>query len=143
VKSNVDATGVRQFTQKMVVAENLSDKTREKYNLILFKYNSSEMGKWNHKILEDYVFDRIKPNSDVQVNGYTDILGTPDYNLKLSENRANATKKDVEARVKGNVKTLVSKGYGKTEPLYPNELPEGRYYNRTVQVLIETPINAQ
>ncbi|MDP4220637.1 MAG: OmpA family protein [Bacteroidota bacterium] len=143
VKSNVDATGVRQFTQKMVKSENLSDKTREKYNLILFKYNSSDMGKWNHKILEEYVFERIKPSSDVQVNGYTDILGTPDYNLKLSENRANATKKDIEARIRGNVKTLVAKGYGKTDPLYPNELPEGRYYNRTVQVLIETPINAQ
>ena len=36
---------------------------------------------------------------------------------------------------------MISKGYGKTEPLYPNELPEGRYYNRTVQVFIETPIN--
>ncbi len=143
VKSNVDVTGVRQFTQKMVVSEKLSDKTRETYNLILFKYNSSDMGKWNHKILEEYVFSQIKPASDVQVNGYTDILGTPDYNLKLSENRANATKKDIDSRIKGNVKTIVSKGYGKTEPLYPNELPEGRYYNRTVQVLIESPINAQ
>jgi outer membrane protein OmpA-like peptidoglycan-associated protein len=143
VKSNVDATGVRQFTQKEVTAEHLADKTRETYNLILFQYNSSEMGKWNHKILEDYVFDRITPNSDVQVNGYTDILGTPDYNQKLSENRANATKKDIDARIKGKVKTIVAKGFGKTLPLFPNELPEGRYYNRTVQVLIETPVNAQ
>lgn len=143
VKSNVDATGVRQFTQKMVVSEDLGEKTRETYNLILFKYNSSDMGKWNHRILEDYVFDQIKASSEVQVNGYTDILGTPDYNLKLSENRANATKKDIDARIKGKVKTIVSKGYGKTLPLYPNEVPEGRYYNRTVQVLIETPVNAQ
>ena len=101
------------------------------------------MGKWNHKILDEYVFPRIAPNSDVAVNGYTDILGTPDYNLKLSENRANATKKDIDAHIKGKVKTLIAKGYGKTSPLFPNELPEGRYYNRTVQVLIETPINAQ
>lgn len=143
VKSNVDNTGVRQFTQKEVTAEHLSDKTRETYNLILFPYNSSDMGKWNHKILEEYVFERIKESSDVQVNGYTDILGTPDYNQKLSENRANATRKDIDAHVKGKVKTLVAKGYGKTAPLFPNELPEGRYYNRTVQVLIETPINGQ
>jgi outer membrane protein OmpA-like peptidoglycan-associated protein len=142
VKSKTDATGVRQFTQKEVTAEHLADKTRETYNLILFKYNSSDMGKWNHKILEDYVFERIKPGSDVQVNGYTDILGTPDYNLKLSENRANATKKDIDARIKGKDKSMVAKGYGKTQPLFPNELPEGRYYNRTVQVLIETPVNA-
>jgi outer membrane protein OmpA-like peptidoglycan-associated protein len=143
VKSNVDATGVRQFTQAQVTAEHLGEKTRETYNLILFKYNSSDMGKWNHKILEEYVFPQIKSASEVQVNGYTDNLGTPDYNQKLSENRANATKKDIDARIRGNVKTIVSKGYGKTMPLFPNELPEGRYYNRTVQVLIETPVNAQ
>ncbi|MEP7235834.1 MAG: OmpA family protein, partial [Ignavibacteriota bacterium] len=143
VKSNVDMTGVRQFTQKEVTAEHLADKTRETYNLILFQYNSSEMGKWNHKILDEYVFSQIKGNSDVAVNGYTDILGTPDYNEKLSQNRANATKKDIDAKIKGNVKSIVAKGYGKTQPLFPNELPEGRYYNRTVQVLIETPVNDQ
>ena len=81
VKSNVANTGVRQVTQKDVTAERLADKTREKYNLILFKYASSEMGKWNRKILDEYVFNRIQPSSDVQVNGYTDILGTPDYIL--------------------------------------------------------------
>ncbi len=141
VKSNIDPTGVRQFTQAEITKENLAEKTRETYNLILFKYNSFEMGKWNHKILDEYVFPRIKDQSDVAVNGYTDNLGTPDYNQKLSENRANATKKDIEAHVKGHVKSIVSKGYGKTQPLFPNELPEGRYYNRTVQVLIESPIN--
>lgn len=141
VKSNIANTGVRQFTQKDVTAERLADKTREKYNLILFKYASSEMGKWNRKILDEYVFNRIQPSSDVQVNGYTDILGTPDYNLKLSQQRADASRKAIDDVVRGKVKSMISKGYGKTEPLYPNELPEGRYYNRTVQVFIETPIN--
>jgi outer membrane protein OmpA-like peptidoglycan-associated protein/Tol biopolymer transport system component len=141
VKSNVANADVRQFTQKDVSAERMADKTREKYNLILFKYASSEMGKWNRKILDEYVFTRIKPNSDVQVNGYTDILGTPDYNLKLSQQRADASRKAIDEVIRGKVKSINSKGYGKTEPLYPNELPEGRYYNRTVQVFIETPIN--
>ena len=129
----------RQFSTADVVAERLSDKTRENYNLILFKYNSSEMGKWNSKILEEYVYDRIKPNSDVTVNGYTDILGTDDYNKKLSQNRADATKRVIQQKT-SKYKTLQSVGYGKTQPLYPNEVPEGRYYNRTVQVVVETPI---
>lgn len=139
VPSNVANTGVRQFSTADVVAERLSDKTRENYNLILFKYNSSEMGKWNSKILEEYVYDRIKPNSDVTVNGYTDILGTDDYNKKLSQNRADATKRVIQGKT-SKYKTLQSIGYGKTQPLYPNEVPEGRYYNRTVQVVVETPI---
>lgn len=143
VLSNVDKIDVRQFTQRDVVALNLGDKTREIYNLILFKYNSSDMGKWNRLILDSYVFDRIKPSSDVAVNGYTDILGTPEYNAKLSTNRANAVKGDIAGKIKGKVKSLTAHGFGKTSPLYDNETPEGRYYNRTVQVLVETPINTQ
>ena len=142
VLSNVDEVGVRQFSISEVVAQHLGDKTRETYNLILFKYNKSDMGVWNHKILDTYVYGRIQPNSDVTVNGYTDILGTEDYNAKLSTNRANAVKADVAGHVKGRVKSLVANGYGKSKPLYTNDLPEGRYYNRTVQVLVETPINA-
>ena len=100
------------------------------------------MGIWNHKILDTYVYGRIQPNSDVTVNGYTDILGTDDYNERLSTNRANAVKGDIGGHIKGQDKSLVAHGYGKSQPLYTNELPEGRYYNRTVQVLVETPINS-
>ena len=142
VLSNVDKISVKQFSVQNVVAEHLADKTRETYNLILFTYNKSDMGKWNHKILDTYVYDRIQPNSDVSVNGYTDILGTEDYNAKLSQNRANAVKADIAGHIKGRVKSLTAHGFGKTQPLYPNDLPEGRYYNRTVQVLVETPIDS-
>jgi len=142
VLSNSDVVSVRQFTQTDVTAERLEDKTRETYNLILFEYASANMGKWNKKILDTYVYHRIQPTSDVLVNGYTDILGTPEYNEKLSTNRANAVRSDLAAKIGKNVKSLVAHGYGKTQPLYTNELPEGRYYNRTVQVLVETPVNA-
>ncbi|MDP4200283.1 MAG: OmpA family protein [Bacteroidota bacterium] len=145
VLSNQDNIDVKQFSISQVVAEHLGDKTRETYNLILFTYNKSDMGKWNHKILDSYVYGRIQPNSDVTVNGFTDILGTDDYNVKLSTNRANAVKNDVSGHIKGRVKSLTAHGFGKSGPngpaMYPNELPEGRYYNRTVQVLVETPIN--
>jgi outer membrane protein OmpA-like peptidoglycan-associated protein len=142
VLSNVDQISVKQFSVSNIVAEHLADKTRETYNLILFTYNKSDMGKWNHKILDSYVYNRIEPNSDVSVNGYTDILGTEDYNTRLSTNRANAVKSDIAGHIKGKVKSLTAHGYGKTQPLYPNDLPEGRYYNRTVQVLVETPLES-
>jgi hypothetical protein len=29
---------------------------------------------------------------------------------------------------------------GETMPLYDNELPEGRFYSRTVNVIVETPV---
>ena len=144
VLSNVDEVGVKQFSQTQMSAENVENKTIETYNLILFKYNTADMGKWNHKILDTYVYERIQPNSDVAVNGFTDILGTDDYNDRLSTNRANAVRADV-AQHRSKSVSLVAKGFGKkglptSGPLYPNNLPEGRYYNRTVQVLNGTPI---
>ncbi len=142
VLSNVDNVDVKQFSISNMVASHTTGKTLETYNLILFTYNKSDMGKWNHKILDTYVYGRIQPNSDVTVNGYTDILGTEEYNARLSTNRANAVKSDIAGHIKGHVSSLTSHGYGKTQPLYPNDLPEGRYYNRTVQVLVETPITA-
>jgi outer membrane protein OmpA-like peptidoglycan-associated protein len=138
--SAIDYTSVAQFSQKDVTSVHLADRTREIYNLILFEYASANMGKWNQKILDEFVFARIQPTSDVVVGGYTDILGTPDYNMKLSTDRAKATMAAIKGKVGGKVHTLEAIGYGKTAPLYPNETPEGRYYNRTVQVVIETPI---
>jgi outer membrane protein OmpA-like peptidoglycan-associated protein len=141
VLSNMDQIDVKQFSVADVVSKHTEGKTLETYNLILFKYNKADMGVWNHKILDTYVYQRIQPNSDATVNGYTDILGTDDYNEKLSTNRAKAVQGDIAGHIKGRVKSLTSHGFGKTQPLYDNGLPEGRYYNRTVQVLVETPIN--
>jgi len=141
--SAVDYTNVAQFSQKDVAAVHMADRTREIYNLILFYFASANGGKWNQKILEEFVFNRIKPTSDVVVGGYTDILGTPDYNMTLSANRAKWTQNAIKAKIGGKVHTMEAKGYGKTAPLYPNETPEGRNYNRTVQVVIETPIENQ
>jgi len=40
-----------------------------------------------------------------------------------------------------NYGQLDSKGVGEDEALYTNDLPEGRFYNRTVQVVIRTPLS--
>jgi outer membrane protein OmpA-like peptidoglycan-associated protein/Tol biopolymer transport system component len=138
--SAIDYTSVAQFSQKDVAAVHMADRTREIYNLILFDFASANGGKWNQKILEEFVFNRIQPTSDVVIAGYTDILGTPDYNMTLSANRAKWTQNAIKAKIGGKVHTMEAKGYGKTAPLFPNETPEGRNYNRTVQVVIETPI---
>ena len=31
-------------------------------------------------------------------------------------------------------------GIGEQDPLYDNALPEGRFYNRTVDIVVETPV---
>jgi outer membrane protein OmpA-like peptidoglycan-associated protein len=70
----------------------------------------------------------------VRINGYTDVLGTETYNEELSRNRAIETAKAL------GLPTSAVLGLGEQRPLYPNDLPEGRAYNRTVTVTVETPV---
>lgn len=104
----------------------------ERYNLILFDLDRSEV-KGNNKKIVDFIKSRIKKDSKVEITGYTDKLGNPQYNLKLSEARATSTAKALK------MPGVATKGVGGEFPLFDNSLPEGRFYCRTVEVKIETP----
>ena len=121
----------------------LPNKTIDRYSLILFNFNSNEAGSLNQKILQTYVVDDIQPGARISVMGYTDVVGLEDRNKRLSEQRAaivDTTLKNSSAWE--DIASLETKGVGETQPLYSNDLPEGRFYNRTVQVVIETPIQS-
>ncbi|MCA9518866.1 MAG: OmpA family protein [Myxococcales bacterium] len=74
----------------------------------------------------------------VQVEGHTDSDGPDDYNLDLSQRRAEAvvrylTEKGVDAA------RMTPKGYGETRPIASNKAPSGRAKNRRVQFIILKP----
>jgi outer membrane protein OmpA-like peptidoglycan-associated protein len=74
------------------------------------------------------------------VTGYTDIVGQEDRNQLLSRQRAGTVDRGLKRNVaSGIVASLNTEGVGETDPLFSNDLPEGRFYNRTVQIVIETP----
>jgi len=71
----------------------------------------------------------------IEVQGHTDIRGNRAYNVKLSQNRAEAVTKALVAR--GIEKErLESKGYGPDVPVGDNKTEEGRQANRRVQFVI-------
>ncbi len=114
--------------------ERISDKEFEYYSLILFNYGKSDLKK-EHKSVVDLIKNRISKDSKIYVNGYTDSMGDEDVNMRLSEKRA----KSVAQRL--NIPQEFVKGVGESSLLYPNNTPEGRFYCRTVQIVIETPIS--
>ena len=132
----VDEAGQRQTMQpKGYNVEQVyrSDKKTEKFNMIIFGFNESEFTKQHDRIL-DIIRPRITPKSKVTVEGYTDRLGTEDYNLRLSQRRASA----VAQRL--NLKRDSAKGYGSGGSTFDNNTPEGRLYSRTVIITIETTV---
>jgi outer membrane protein OmpA-like peptidoglycan-associated protein len=75
------------------------------------------------------------PNLKVQVEGYTDNIGSDEYNLKLSQERATAVQAFlVEQGVQpGNVS---AEGYGKADPVADNTTNSGRAANRRVSMVV-------
>jgi outer membrane protein OmpA-like peptidoglycan-associated protein len=72
-----------------------------------------------------------QPEMQVEIQGYTDSIGTDAYNLSLSQKRADAVKAYLVG--KGlNSSSLTAKGYGKADPIASNATKEGRAQNRRV-----------
>jgi outer membrane protein OmpA-like peptidoglycan-associated protein len=138
----VEIPTLQVSTQERIIATG-EGKTKEDYSLILFPFNSAEAGPVNERVMRDYVYGRIFPTSDIIVTGHTDIVGLFDYNVKLSERRAATVRNGIHRQSGGKYQNLQVSGVGPATPLYPNEVPEGRFYNRTVHVQIESTITSQ
>lgn len=77
----------------------------------------------------------IMPDLNVRVEGHTDATGSDDYNLKLSEQRAQSVSDFLKAQ-SIDPSRLQAVGYGKTRPVADNDTAEGRRKNRRVEIVI-------
>ncbi|NPA55566.1 MAG: OmpA family protein [Epsilonproteobacteria bacterium] len=77
--------------------------------------------------------DFLKQHTDIKVviEGYTDNRGSKDYNIKLSQRRAQSVYDEL---IKDGIcmNRLSYKGYGPANPIAPNDTKEGRAANRRV-----------
>lgn len=81
------------------------------------------------RILKDH------PGIMVEVDGYTDVIGTDTYNLKLSERRAKAVQNYLASKGVPAARLKV-KALGKSNPVADNKTPQGRAENRRVELRI-------
>ncbi|GAB4263073.1 MAG: hypothetical protein Kow0092_13750 [Deferrisomatales bacterium] len=85
------------------------------------------------------VADYLRRYRDLQVTiqGHTDNVGTPEYNMGLSLRRAQAVIDLLAERYGIDRSRLKAEGFGATQPIASNETPEGRAKNRRIYALIE------
>jgi outer membrane protein OmpA-like peptidoglycan-associated protein len=75
------------------------------------------------------------PGLTITVEGHTDSVGGDDYNMKLSENRANAVRTYLISQ--GLDSSIVTaQGFGKTRPVADNSTAAGRQQNRRVEMVV-------
>jgi outer membrane protein OmpA-like peptidoglycan-associated protein len=75
------------------------------------------------------------PGLKVQVEGYTDSVGSDELNQKLSENRAEAVK-DFLVSQGVTPANITSQGFGKNNPVADNSTATGRAQNRRVNMVV-------
>jgi len=75
------------------------------------------------------------PNLKVFIVGHTDNVGGVDYNMKLSQARADAVVKALTTKYKVNSQSLKGYGVGQLAPVAPNKTEEGRAKNRRVELV--------
>ena len=75
------------------------------------------------------------PGLKIQLEGHTDSIGSDDYNLKLSQQRADAVRDYLVAQGVPNA-TVTATGLGKTTPVASNDTAAGRQRNRRVDMVV-------
>ncbi|MFN3916168.1 MAG: OmpA family protein [Flavobacteriales bacterium] len=106
---------------------------------VIYEFNESKAIGIYDKYLTEIVVNKIPKNGKVIIHGHTDIIGDPQYNEKLSLQRANDVKKIMESALAKQGRTDVTfevMGFGEDQKLSPfeNKYPEERFYNRTVLI---------
>lgn len=79
----------------------------------------------------------------ISVYGYTDDVGSQEYNLKLSERRAK-TVRDYLVKAGLDPSIINTKGYGKSDPRVKGDTPQARAINRRVEIgIVDSSLHFQ
>jgi outer membrane protein OmpA-like peptidoglycan-associated protein len=113
-------------------------------NSIRFDFDRAALRPENREVLSRIagVLTPLKGYT-IYVYGYTDDIGTREYNQKLSERRAGAVR-DYLVQAGLNPSIITAKGYGKSDPRVPGNTPKARAINRRVEIgIVDSRIQLQ
>jgi len=83
------------------------------------------------------------PTTTAVIEGYADEVGSADYNMKLSQRRAESVVKYLEVRFGIAPTRLSAKGYGKTQPIATNATDAGKQKNRRINAVIDCALDVK
>lgn len=105
-----------------------------------FDFDSARIRPESHGLLDELgkaLKSEALRGRKVVIAGHCDIVGTDEYNQKLSERRAAAVKAYLAEKGGVDPAAMRTAGYGKSRPLVPNTSPQNRQRNRRVEVRLD------
>jgi outer membrane protein OmpA-like peptidoglycan-associated protein len=129
----------QRWNERTTATETIIDLSTD----ILFDFNKSTI---NPNAIPSLIklarLIRQSNSNTVQVNGFTDAIGTDEYNIDLSKRRSDTVKNWLVNKGGVDAGRLNANGYGKGQPVAPNTHPDGsdnpigRQKNRRVEIRI-------
>jgi len=105
--------------------------------LVFFDWDKSNLTDRARQIIAEAAAASTKVAvTRIEVNGYTDLSGTPQYNQGLSVRRANAVMAEL-IRLGVPRASIVAKGFGETHPLVPTAQGVREPQNRRVEIILK------
>lgn len=103
---------------------------------VLFKTGSFELlGGARERLAKVSGIVLAYPGLRLEVEGHTDSVGSDDYNMTLSQHRAEAVR-DYLVQQGIPDASIIARGLGKASPVASNDTPEGRQQNRRVELVL-------
>ncbi|TAK60367.1 MAG: OmpA family protein [Bacteroidetes bacterium] len=131
-----DQTIRKEKTIRLALADKPEDELGLRFS-ILFEFDQSKTVSTYERFLSETVAPLVPDGASVIIHGHTDVVGEEQHNLTLSRDRAQQTMTVLERELKKAGKTRVrfdTYGFGEDARRAPfdNNMPEQRFYNRTV-----------
>lgn len=102
---------------------------------VTFAFNKADLLPGAQEILDREVVPELRadPNLQVLIEGHTDSVGSDEYNMKLSGQRAGAVWRYLVSKGIDSSR-LQARGLGEAQPIASNDTAEGRAKNRRVEL---------
>jgi len=108
-----------------------------KMDNVLFDFNSAAIKpEYNDELQALGNFLQEHPQAYVILAGFTDSIGSPEYNLQLSRRRVESVIAYLQTQFKIAEDRLMTLWYGDLAPVTPNDTEEGRRQNRRVASVV-------
>ena len=121
----VDAVGCTMYTEKV---------EKRDVGSIQFANNSSVVPQADYPRIEKLAtYMNENPNATVMIAGHASNVGSPAYNMTLSEKRADAVAKILVNQYGVSSTRVTSKGFGVTQPLIEGSSREANIANRRIE----------
>ena len=139
-QANQNATQAgKRVTNLAGTVENLDNYKPVKDTTVLFAFNKAELTPKDKQTLDDFAGQiQEQKHYIIEVQGYTDSVGSAEYNYQLSRRRADAVIRYLAQKYEVPAFRIFLIGLGKDNPVAQNTSAAGRAQNRRVDIRLMT-----